>query len=379
MKSSQSVVLAFMLSLPLFVGAQLAGPAPDASTAKPRGALMRELSGKRGLDFGAAASATPSTTITLTPAQPSSTLSTSATSSDSATYSTTINTIEVASFMTSSTQTSSDTVFTSRAVAVATDSSATPTLSPSSSSQSSISHRTLIIVLSSVLGSFGIVLILAAIFLIYRFGQGRSPFGHRSATPLDDDEIESWRGTVMEQKQRPSDVDPTMLNRQGNSIKMQPSPGWTWTASPTSLRSGVSPTTTVPGTPAFVAKAPNSRVGLTDETVPGADAFIPPVKRQSSRLSKAPPGHIRSKSRRSSMSAKSIWSYNGGLGPSPSDKMPIWYDPDDQAIGRALSRADQTMSNSPAASVFDGVAGGLSPRPKSQIRSWDKEIGRAIA
>lgn len=374
MKSSQSVVLACMLSLPLFVGAQLAGPATDASAAKPLGTPMEGPGGKKGTDPGPAAPSTASTTITLTPSPASYTPSTSAI------FSTTTNTIEVSSFITSSTQSDSSMVTTPPAAAVSTDSTDDSSLSASSSPlQSSDSHRTLIIVLSSVLGFVGILLIAGALFLAYRFGQGRTPFGHRSATPLDDDEIESWRGTVIEQKHSPSDVDPTMLNRQGNSIQMQASPGWTWTASPTSLRSGLSPTTTVPDTPAFLAKAPNSRVGLTDETVPGADPFIPPIKRQSSRLSKAPPGHNRSKSRRSSMSAKSVWSYNGGIGPNPSDKMPIWFDPDDHAIGRALSRTDRTMSNSPATSIFDDVVGGLSPRPKSQARPWDKEIGRAIA
>ena len=79
------------------------------------------------------------------------------------------------------------------------------------------------------------------------------------------------------------------------------------------------------------------------------------------------------------MSAKSVWSDGGGIGPSPDEKMPIWFDPDDQTVGRALSRTDRTMSNSPVTSIFDGVIGGLSPRPKSQPRLWDREIGRAVA
>lgn len=82
------------------------------------------------------------------------------------------------------------------------------------------------------------------------------------------------------------------------------------------------------------------------------------------------------------MSAKSVWSYNGGIGPSTesktNEKMPVWFDPDDNVIGKQLSRTD---NSSPGTSIFDGVsAGGLSPRPKSQLRPWERDmIGRAIA
>ena len=82
------------------------------------------------------------------------------------------------------------------------------------------------------------------------------------------------------------------------------------------------------------------------------------------------------------MSAKSVWSYNGGIGPNTmNDKMPQWFDPEDLAVGRELSRTEQT-SSSPGTSIYDGLpSGGLAPRPKSQPRPWerDKQIGRAIA
>jgi hypothetical protein len=405
MKGSQLVMLACVLGLPLIVGAQPATPEKEISAAANLlGALVKGPGAKKGADAPGTSgpAASPATLTAPTIAQASSTttstsplafskLSTSSTFfSTDATFSTTTNTIEVSSFMASS---SSTPPYTSVAVG-ASYNDIHSSLSPASSSSSALSssshisdqHRTLIIVLSTVLGFVGLILIAAALFLVYRFGQGRSPFGHRSATPLDDDEIESWRGTVIEKKEPPP-IDPAMLNRKGDSIQLTQSPGWTWTASPTSLRSALSPSTTVPDTPSFLAKAPNSRAGLTDETVPGADPFIPPMKRQSSRLSKAPPGHGRSKSRRSSMSAKSVWSYNGGIGPNTdsrgtNDKIPMWFDPDDQAVGKELARMGRT-SSSPGTSIFDGVSvgGGLSPRPKSQGRPWemDKEIGRAIA
>ena len=373
------VGLAFVLSLPVFAVAQPAELETEASAATSLGTPVKGPGGKKG---GAPAA---STTLTLTPSFPSSTPSSSTTSSSqSATFSTTTNTIEISSFMTSpwSISSPSNSASTPAAMPASLDSSSNSTASASSSPQSSNDHRTLILVLSSVLGFVGLLLIAAALFLAYRFGQGRTPFGHRSATPLDDDEIESWRGTVIEQKEHLPAVDPAMPNRHGNSIQLQSPPGWTWTASPTSARSAPSPFTTSPNTPAFLAKAPNSRVGLTDETIPGADPFIPPVKRQSSRLSKPPPGHVRSKSRRSSTSAKSVWSYNGGIGPnSVSDKLPMWFDPDDHAVGKALGHMERSTSNSPATSIFESVVGGLSPRPKSRARPWegDMGIGRAIA
>ena len=371
MKGSWLVPLACVLGIPPLVVAQLAGPAAGTSAAPAIGIPVKGPK-KKGAD--------PSGPLGPTVASTTSTSSSvSSTFSTSAPFSTTINTIEVSSFMTSpsSIPSPSKATFTSVTVAASyngIDSSMNPTPSAASpaSSHSSDEHRTLIIVLSTVLGFVGLLLIAATLFLAYRFGQGRTPFGHRSATPLDDDEIESWRGTVVEQKQPPPD--PGMLNRKADSIQLTHSPGWTWTASPTSLRSALSPSTTIPDTPQFLAKAPNSRAGLTDETVPGADPFIPPMKRQSSRLSKAPPRHNRSKSRRSSTSAKSVWSYNGGIGPNAdsramNDKMPMWFDPDDHTVGKQLSRTDRT-SSSPGTSIYDGVStgGGLSPRPKSQAR-----------
>jgi hypothetical protein len=93
------------------------------------------------------------------------------------------------------------------------------------------------------------------------------------------------------------------------------------------------------------------------------------------------------------MSQKSIWSYNGPPSASninvnydhksPRERQPTWYDPEDDNIGRELRDFDHN-SNSPGTSIFDVAAGGLSPRPASRPRLWereaqDKEIGRAIA
>jgi hypothetical protein len=104
---------------------------------------------------------------------------------------------------------------------------------------------------------------------------------------------------------------------------------------------------------------------------------------------------MRSKSRRSSISAKSVWSNHGhstsniNLDFKPKERQSsyqLWYDPEDDSVGRELRNFERNShTNSPGTSVFDDTsAGGLSPRPASRPRFWesqaeDKEIGRAIA
>jgi hypothetical protein len=227
-----------------------------------------------------------------------------------------------------------------------------------------------------------------AILLLCRYRKGHAPFHHRGVTPINDDEIKSWRGT--EQKQSPILEAGSAHAPRGmsiDSIALKQSPGSAWVGSPGVMHSINSPAN-ITEPPSFVARAPNSRVGLTDEAVPGADAFIPPPKRQNSRLSKAPPGHARTKSRRSSISAKSIRSYNGGPhGDSKSkETTPHWYDQDNDSAGTALRDTDAGNS-SPGTSNFDfdgfSTGGGLSPRPKSKsnLTQWEdgQNIGRAIA
>jgi len=258
-------------------------------------------------------------------------------------------------------------------------------ISPDSGSNSN-SHRNLVIILSAVLGFVGILLITGAILLITRYLRNQSPFAHRGASPINDEEIASWRGTSSEQKQAvPYSTQPSVTH-DANTVGLAQTPGWIWPTSTSAVQPATpNPASIVPDTPSFLAKAPNARAGLTDETVPGAVPFIPPIKRQSSRLSKAPRGHARSKSRRSSLSAKSMWSYK-----EPSMEMkrkettPTWFDPeDDHNTGRELRDID-TSNESPGTSIFDGLsAGGLSPRPKSRSRlreaEKENEHGRTLA
>lgn len=269
-------------------------------------------------------------------------------------------------------------------------------------------RRTLIIVLSSVLGSLVLILIAVAIFFACRCRKRRTTFRNGGVTPIDDEEIESWR--VNEPKQQspiPDSKSPqTPRGPSIDSVALKQSPGWTWTGTPATVHAINLAGPSFPEPPPFVAKAPNSRIGLTDETIRGADPFISLPKRQGSRLSKAPPGHSRTKSRRSSTSAKSvksikseksngahirqgsgapIWESNGAAVRESKSKERVrtWGEPDNDSIGTGLRDTDYTNS-SPGTSLFDGLnnVGGLSPRPKSksQLKPWQntEDIGRAI-
>jgi hypothetical protein len=65
--------------------------------------------------------------------------------------------------------------------------------STSGSSDGIGSNRTLVIVLSSVLSVVGLLLILGAILICRRRRKGRFPFFPRGASPIDDDEIATWK------------------------------------------------------------------------------------------------------------------------------------------------------------------------------------------
>ncbi|KAH7330383.1 hypothetical protein BKA65DRAFT_58139 [Rhexocercosporidium sp. MPI-PUGE-AT-0058] len=318
------------------------------------------------------------TTNTITASIVPSTRSRSTSSPESST----IVLIDVSSFITSG---SSSNPSTSRAVANSGSvlQASTPPMSSSSATPSgdnSSPDQTLVTVLAVVLGAVGLILIGAIIFLVYRYRKGQLPFSHRGASPINDDEIASWRRTAQEQKLTiPSPIHRPAI-REVAAVHLN-SPGWTWTASPSSIRTVSAHITDHQ----VQAQAPNARVGLTDEVVPGADPFIPQPKRQNSRLSKLPPGHSRTKSRRSSMSAKSLWSPDRTSNDLKYQEQPpsTWYAVDDGTNSSHFRT--ELSSNSPGTSVFgEQITGGLSPRPERRTRPWEHEvsredIGRAIA
>lgn len=138
----------------------------------------------------------------------------------------------------------------------------------------------------------------------------------------------------------------------------------------------------LPQTP-IQARAPNARAGLTDESVPGDAPFLPSPRRQPSRLSKVPPNsasqrraarHTRARSSRSS--TRSFGEYGSGgsdveLSPRHSHDH-VLHSPRTYG-GRAHSRVYSSSSIPPRLSLGDEAL--VSPgRPLFQ----KGEIGRAI-
>lgn len=250
-------------------------------------------------------------------------------------------------------------------------------------------NRNLTIILASVLGFLGLLLVTGIILLIARYRRQQAPFGHRGATPIDDEEIASWRRSEQEKRQDQPPEHKAAI-REVLELPRQHHSGWTWatTASSASIHTMPSP---FPDSPSYIATAPNARAGLTDETVPGADPFITPPKRHNSRLSKLPPGHSRTRSGRSSFSAKSMLGSPGHNRVSSdlkaTERSPTWYDSYDDPGGSqgAYLKEIEAGIDSPRMSMFDDLnSGGLSPRPKSVARTmmrWERtdDIGRAIA
>lgn len=161
-------------------------------------------------------------------------------------------------------------------------------------------NRNLVIVLSSVFGSLALFMVVSATVFIIRWK--RNPKYHhqnRGISPVDDEEIERWRGRKETYTEAPGKSPPKSHRRQSSSVVIvSHPPGWTWSAEPSPFGSRNSGETAL-SPPPMVARAPNSRSGLTDGAILGADPFVPPVRRQSTRLAK----HGRNQSRKSSFSA----------------------------------------------------------------------------
>jgi hypothetical protein len=228
-------------------------------------------------------------------------------------------------------------------------------------------------------------------------------FMKRGITPIDDEEIESWKRDRSHEKaqiieaanreardleeQQQHEYQQRQKSTSFSSIRKPPSvivydrphPRVSEELSPRSIHYKRS--IDVPSTP-VLARAPNSRPGLTDEAVQGEDAFVSPMKRQPSRLAKLPPSsrHSRTRSSRSStMSAVSPQDPWHGHYPdafvgtrSSSEYLPRTHQSLD--IRRQHPRL-HSMSNMSRLSFDEEVyLGGLSPRPLVR----QSEIGRAI-
>lgn len=190
-----------------------------------------------------------------------------------------------------------------------------------------------VIILSTVLSTFGLILIAGGIWACLRCRRRRSGLFKRGITPIGDDEIETWKGhrceKSLEEGGSPKSVaspTPRPSSRQHHQKQESTSS----TRKPPSVivyarRSEDQRSPTTPGhhgkiswdggrlsydkelpfTP-IQARAPNAREGLTDECIPGDDPFIQSPKRRASRLYKQPrapqQAHTRNRSSRSSLS-----------------------------------------------------------------------------
>ncbi|KAG8165170.1 hypothetical protein KVR01_005445 [Diaporthe batatas] len=196
---------------------------------------------------------------------------------------------------------------------------ASPNITPSpdngNGSDSSDPNRTTIVVLSTVLSVVGVILVVGATLFCLRCRRRRSKLFRRGITPIDDDEIETWKSSRRE-KELGDDAGLTKYSdsnghvkhesvsstRKSTSVIVYSNTRRSEERSPRSPRAQfqygkrsldgrkISLDKELPQTP-IQARAPNAREGLTDDAVPGDDPFIQYPKRQTSRLSKTPPNH----------------------------------------------------------------------------------------
>ncbi|KAK3362734.1 hypothetical protein B0T25DRAFT_561796 [Lasiosphaeria hispida] len=291
------------------------------------------------------------------------------------------------------------------------------------------SNRTLIITLSSVLSVVGLLLIVGTLLLCWRFRQRRLRLFTRGISPIDDDEIATWKVPRNEKVGLPggdTDVEgeaagaavvaPAVVSRgrqsgdgpshvkheSTSSVKKPPSVIVYSNASgqgvyrhssdndsPRSVAHsvaapaeghsrGMSLDKVLPQTP-IQARAPNARAGLTDESVPGDEPFLPSPKRHTSRLSKVPPGlsssqrraHVRTRSSRSS--TRSFADYASG-----GSELELSQRHSNDYIPRSSHHNIYSSSSIPPRLSFSDesvFSGGLSPR---SLLHGQEEIGRAI-
>ncbi|KAG6163421.1 hypothetical protein E4U51_005711 [Claviceps purpurea] len=177
-----------------------------------------------------------------------------------------------------------------------------------------VSTQTLVILLTTIIPS---VLLISIATILYRARRRRAKLFARAVTPIDDQEILSWKidrresekpfgveaiEHTYDQKPRQDSFHTHKASGSVGSIQKPASVIIYHDLSRYASRSSLSRDTSMmsPITPnrgdsidlppipvAVLARAPNSRPGLTDEAVQGEDAFIAPPKRQTARLPKS--------------------------------------------------------------------------------------------
>lgn len=262
---------------------------------------------------------------------------------------------------------------------------------------------TLTIVLSTVIP---VVFVLILVALLWRCARKRNTrLFNRGITPIADEEIESWRNERSHEKE--PIPEPASRGSNGSSQEPKPQPqaqsrhhqhnsSVSSVQKPPSVIVYQNPTQGQPRTSGeqpprsaglankrsmdfpqspVLARAPNARPGLTDETVQGDDAFIPQIKRQPSRLSKN--NHQRHRSAYGAIGA------TGGRGDRWHGQSQTDYQgrqsadniPRQGSAARGHERVYSATANPPRMSLDEALSpGGLSPRPLLH----KSEIGRAI-
>ncbi|KAI0893830.1 hypothetical protein F4806DRAFT_503925 [Annulohypoxylon nitens] len=288
--------------------------------------------------------------------------------------------------ITTSTTSNSEPISSPTETATSTMSSPTPT--PSSEGNST---STLTIVLSTILSVVGVILIAAAAYLCTGDRRKRLPMFRikRGITPIGDDEIATWKSNRSAEKvtdryttrpshsQNPSVA--TSTRRAPSVIQYHTGGRQSFeVASPRSFIGDGKYSFDLPQAPGAVfARAPNARSGLTDETVPGDDPFLPSPKRNPSRLHKLPPGspslHGRMKgSRSSSLRSYAEAAWRDGLEQSSSPRVSS----DTHSRNHNRIYSNSSIPPPPRLSFGDNdQLTGLSPPPS---RRNDSTIGLAV-
>ncbi|POR35448.1 Uncharacterized protein TPAR_04353, partial [Tolypocladium paradoxum] len=260
-----------------------------------------------------------------------------------------------------------------------------------------VSQRTLTIILATTIPS--IVLIIFASVLYYRVRRQKSRLFNRGITPIDDEEIESWKFGGTDEKAHIPQSHSQAKHRSSHPIH-RPTNSVASIQKPASIIVYQNPcqynsctSEDVPSSPPHgkqsvdipqpvLARAPNARPGLTDETVQGEDAFISQVKRQPSRLAKhnpSSPRHNRSKSTRATMTGttggRDLWYGQQSEYQTPPRRSADTFLPT-SPTHRSGSNGVYSSRSTPLRTSFeeDLLLGGLSPRPVIH----HSEIGRAI-
>ncbi|EJP66504.1 uncharacterized protein BBA_04444 [Beauveria bassiana ARSEF 2860] len=251
-----------------------------------------------------------------------------------------------------------------------------------------ITDRNLTIILASVIP--GVAALILGVVVCYKIQRRRARFFRRGITPIGEEEIQSWKvdkedeqSDVLEQGQSHQHSNSVSSNKSASIVVYHNTPPSRFSEdqqlhpiSPSCI-SVDSPTTPV------VARAPNARPGLTDDTIPGDDAFILQPKRQT-RPVKHPPvsgtvRHNRAWSTRSlSRGLSHDYWYRGEPDATPPRRSTETFTRNRSRSMHQASKnsiAYSTPIKPPRASFDDEMfLGGLSPRPPVH----KSEIGRAI-